>query len=687
MESQKDEIVAVGSEPPALQGPAAVVDAKSVNVVLADNDLILKTVLESLSLWHYKKSFVYLVIMLVVVVFQAAIFYAYTYIPGVGFTEMGRQYAWCFLCLSIMYLARVLHFVCYWKKVATRSAKKALVNSGRRGNKVGDPRRRWKGLCCAKIYHFYFKNFGINGTLYFYKLSSYELVENYTQYANMIQVYGCTLPLLWNFGLSVVLILEAAHRTFFWYTKIRLESGKYPVVTISDRNFLVLVDAMVDLVFMFIPLFGMYTIYKIPISAYETLRIILVPSFSLWGKLGSLFKESLYARVHETIVMQQEKAAKSLRRHRKSIYRKSYTEIIIEDQNNFFPLKVKRILVLHSVSYCLLVLVTLIIWPVTTLYSLRKCSKLLGRDVWEEGCVNKIPFCNNLFQPKCNCAYLHLENKYNLTHFPENIVYEMDALRKLFVQNSALKHLPSNMEKMAEIVDFEISATDLSAFNLDTSKLGNLVRLILPYNKIQSLLYQKELWNHPKLNSLDLASNPGLKFPNQNDFKVLMPSLQYLGFANNSAQITMPVTAASFPGLLYLFLDGNPLKRFPSPDLALRLQFLGLGRCNMTALPTYLSDFTKLRYLDARYNNISKVDQGLIELIEANGVEAYFAGNHQLCQGDNVHKIINCKPLCSPYCWSDKAHDNGVCDVTCNSPQCSFDNNDCASNGADVSGK
>ena len=74
MESQNDEIVAVGSEPPALQGPAAVVDAKSVNVVLADNDLILKTVLESLSLWHYKKSFVYLVIMLVVVMFQAAIF-------------------------------------------------------------------------------------------------------------------------------------------------------------------------------------------------------------------------------------------------------------------------------------------------------------------------------------------------------------------------------------------------------------------------------------------------------------------------------------------------------------------------------------------------------------------------------------------------------------------------------------
>ena len=90
--------------------------------------------------------------------------------------------------------------------------------------------------------------------------------------------------------------------------------------------------------------------------------------------------------------------------------------------------------------------------------------------------------------------------------------------------------------------------------------------------------------------------------------------------------------------------------------------------------------FYQLRYLDARYNNISEVDKGLIELIETKDVEAYFAGNHQLCENDDVHEAINCKHLCSPYCWSAKAQENGVCDVTCNSPECSFDNNDCASN-------
>ena len=324
-------------------------------------------------------------------------------------------------------------------------------------------------------------------------------------------------------------------------------------------------------------------------------------------------------------------------------------------------------------------------WPGVRFHSFGKCSKVLGRDLWEEGCVNKIPFCNNLFQPKCNCAYLHLENKHNLTHFPGNIVYEMDGLRKLFVQNSNLKHLPSNMENFAEMVDFEIAATHLTAFDVDTSKWGNLVRLILPYNNIESMLHEKELWNHPNLISLDLASNIGLKFPTPNDFTVQMPSLQYLGFANNSAQIKMPVTAASFPRLLYLFLDGNQLKQFPSPDLASHLQFLGLGRCNLTVLPTYLSEFRKLRYLDARYNNISEVDKRLIELIETNNIEAYFAGNRQLCQSNNVHKSINCDHLCSPYCWSAKALENGVCDATCNSPQCLFDNNDCASDGAGLS--
>ena len=309
-----------------------------------------------------------------------------------------------------------------------------------------------------------------------------------------------------------------------------------------------------DLVFMFIPIFGLWAIYRIPISTYETLRIVLMPSLSLWGKLGSLAKEALHGPLHESILTQQNVSAKSFGRHRKSIYKKSVAEKKIEDQNRFFPLVMKKILVLHSVAYFLLVFVTFIVWPGVRFRSFENCSKVLGRDLWEEGCVNKIPFCNNLFQPKCNCAYLHLENKHNMTRFPENMVYEMDGLRKLFVQNSNLKRLPSNMENLVEIVDVEITETHLTTFDVDTSKWENLVRLILPYNSIESVLHEEELWNHPTLISLDLASNTGLKLPTTNDFTVQMPSLQYLGFANNSAQIQMPMTAASFHGYYIYFL-------------------------------------------------------------------------------------------------------------------------------------
>ena len=128
------------------------------------------------------------------------------------------------------------------------------------------------------------------------------------------------------------------------------------------------------------------------------------------------------------------------------------------------------------------------------------------------------------------------------------------------------------------------------------------------------------------------------------------------------------------PKLMFLLLGGNDLITFPHRSLKENVAYLGINRCRLLLLPDYLHEFDKLRYLDARYNNISNVDSNLLSLIDKNEVESYFAGNDIACR---KHKELDCKPLCSMYCSSRNAPKNNYCDAECNSERCSYDGGDC----------
>ena len=50
------------------------------------------------------------------------------------------------------------------------------------------------------------------------------------------------------------------------------------------------------------------------------------------------------------------------------------------------------------------------------------------------------------------------------------------------------------------------------------------------------------------------------------------------------------------------------------------------------------------------------------------------SANNPIC---NIEKSIDCKPLCSKFCWSKKVSKDEYCDETCNSKECDFDGGDC----------
>ena len=151
-----------------------------------------------------------------------------------------------------------------------------------------------------------------------------------------------------------------------------------------------------------------------------------------------------------------------------------------------------------------------------------------------------------------------------------------------------------------------------------------------------------------------------------------MSSLRLLAMTNNTAKLSMQFDHKRFPSLLFLFLSGNYLMKFPDKSLK-DIVYLGVARCHLTSLPSYLSQFSNLKYLDARDNNITAVNSDLKMLLNKNQAESHFSGNIA-CDTDET---LDCKPLCSKYCWSHSGFNNGICDESCNTKECGYDSGDC----------
>ena len=231
--------------------------------------------------------------------------------------------------------------------------------------------------------------------------------------------------------------------------------------------------------------------------------------------------------------------------------------------------------------------------------------------------------------------------------------------------------LPPRMEQLTEMVDFEISINQLEVFNVDVLQWKRLDNLNLVYNKLKRF-DQNGIWTHPNLAYLDVSDNVGFELPNATT-DIAMPSLLYFGCRNNSIDIHLPFDNIHFPNLLYLYVNGNNVIKFPDISLKETLQYLAVARCNLKILPSYLSEFKYLRYLDARDNNISTVSDDLKMLINSNKADTYFAGN-TVCQTD---KTLHCEPLCSKYCGGGPFLENNVCEDECNTVECRHDNGKC----------
>ena len=556
-----------------------------------------------------------------------------TFLYTKRFQAFHRSGVAIFMVLAILYSLLPLIYCLTWKKMV----KKTLHNYHKSSKS--------SKYFLLRVYDL----FRLNGKYFLWKLYLFELAESVNQILNIKFIYLCTLPVEISSIFCIALSLDAMFRAYH----LRKQN------TVARRNRQVKLDLIIDFFCVAGPVCSMWFLFGITISVTEMLQIILLPSIFSYSKVRTLLRQTIAVRIESVIIRRENPERKN-----RSIKYRSRSETQCEQQQKQIPKVFYSAFFVYNILYSTTVFVIAIV-------HLTQQTTDCDDKFWSKGCLNKIPFCKNLFNPSCDCASLKIENDKSLVQLPDSLTTNMTGLRKILIHNCNLTVLPPRMEKLTNIVEFDISFNSVEKFNVDVGKWRSLENLYLRYNRIHS--YNKNtIFTHKNLLYLDLSDNVGLELPEAHS-KIFMPSLLHLALANNTVEVNTQLDGTMFPNLLDLYLNGNSLRVFPHSSLQNTLQYLGVARCQLGGLPSYLKHFRYLAYLDARDNNISYVPEGIKTLIEKNHMESYFA-NNAVCNSDDS---LNCKPLCSKYCWSEKEPNNGFCSLGCNSKKCKYDGGDC----------
>eukprot|EP00944_MAST-04C_sp_MAST-4C-sp1_P005270 g5270.t1 len=536
----------------------------------------------------------------------SGLFVYITFLYTKGFQAWHRPFVWVFVVFAVLYLLLVAKWCWTWRKVATAFTEQQQVvkkeNQGvRTRSKSAVERARQAAGKAKNVY----EKFQVNGEWFLWKLYVSELFESAQQCLNLVTVYLCSLPVELTSFICLGLAIECIHTA--WTVTHKNTPAR------RDRQ--VKIDAAVDFLCVAIPLCVMWFGYQVPISIPEMVSITLLPTFFMLGKLDDILEEGIYHRAAQQVLREQLKRSFKQKRRRESLFQQLAHLEMVKEQENRVPRPVRVIAAtckgLFGLFFIAVAIMHLAMQP-------TGCDE----TTWEKGCVNKIPFCKSLFTPTCNCVSLKIENDYKLTELPNSLVDEMIGLRKVFIRNCNLTKVPPRMEQLTEMVDFEISFNQLEEFMVDVGKWEKLNKLHLEYNNI-SKYNEKALWTHTELTGLSLGNNT-IQIPAHGTH---MPALTMLSMTDNDVVISKQFNRRNFPVIVYLFLNGNSLLSFPDISLKNHVEYLGISRCNLKSFPLYLSAFKGLKYLDARNNSITYVDDDLKQLIKKNNVESYFSGN------------------------------------------------------------
>jgi len=442
---------------------------------------------------------------------------------------------------------------------------------------------------------------------------------------------------------------------------------------------MVVIDMSLDLFLCWGPLVIANLGYGILFQIGQIFLVTLFPTVSLLGKVRGTLYETIRRNMEDLAIAYESSHSASKKQRRKNIFGEENSKAITAIQNKHFTRGAKLVVFGLSVIYAAFLSCTLIVHWST--WNHDSCQHMVEKNgtvnYYQNGCVVKVPFCQDMLRPTCDCASVDIDH-HDMVELSEKFV-TMQALQRVSIESGPLRRLPENMENLLYVSYFGVSFNRLEAFDVDILSWKYLAVLKVAFNNIT--YHHRNVWKHPNVASLHVKSNVGFHMPaNMNE--IYLPHVFYLHMGNNSSPLPKTLGPRQLPRVKFLYFDGNelPQGRLPAEfeNMGKSLQKLGFARTGMFQFPpvNFWSSFYKLEYIDARGNTISNTSSGVGSWLETQEIENYFSGN-PICGNGHAEKGINCERLCSEYCWSRNSDTNRHCDITCDSAVCEMDGGEC----------
>eukprot|EP00945_MAST-04E_sp_MAST-4E-sp1_P008098 g8098.t1 len=438
-----------------------------------------------------------------------------------SFRVFSRGAVYVFFVLAALYFGLGVYFALRWRMLATRYRLGFSEDhhKPRKLQRINSALKQTVHRC-----HRIRLSFQINSPFFLWKLYSFETIGYVVQVFNFTTIYLCTLPPWFNISLAALFMLEAIFSAITIRRKLttRLRDSIVKIDTVLDT-----IDAVAPLIFI--------ELLRIRIPVTEMLQIILWPAISLLSKLRSIFRQVLQRRAADRSV----RNSKTLLRYRN----------MAMTQQEAVPAPVRTGIFVATVVYAIL-MASVGVWiGFAGSVAAKECRAQGAEYIWNN-CLAKVPTCNDLFVPDCNCAIISIEN-HNMTRLP-TVVNSMTALRRVEIRNGPLKALDD---------EFGVRAKQFSSVNMDFNRLTSLPKsfesivslhtVYMAFNEIDTV--PEGFWKLSELYSVDLSTNKlGRTFSNA---KLNLPNLHFVNLGNNSIG-SFPDTWDS-PHLLTLAFSGN----------------------------------------------------------------------------------------------------------------------------------
>ena len=170
--------------------------------------------------------------------------------------------------------------------------------------------------------------------------------------------------------------------------------------------------------------------------------VVVFPTLSVLSKLNDIWED--YFKIDQQrfdAANRNKKSSVRRSRSRSSIFKLSQNKATLSTQLEYFPNWLRYSFTILNIGFFLF-FVSLMCVHLTTQPSEETCSGRFKKEVWG-GCKVTVPFCQDLFVAKCDCAVLEMTN-YTQTALPESFG-GIKSLLKLGVYTGALQGLPQEI--------------------------------------------------------------------------------------------------------------------------------------------------------------------------------------------------------------------------------------------------